>query len=82
MTQRYELGYVEAAARTLDPIQLRSAINTLTGKQRFVVELRFGLRDGVQYKLEEIAYYMGISHVAVLKIERRALENLREAIGD
>lgn len=57
---------------TLEP----DPLDVLTEKQRFVIELRFGLRDGVQYTQREIAAVMGISQRAVWKHEHLARKKL------
>jgi DNA-directed RNA polymerase specialized sigma24 family protein len=51
-------------------------LERLTAKQRFVIECRYGLRGEVQ-TLREVADLMGVSHPAVLKIEKSALAALR-----
>lgn len=44
----------------------------LTEKQRFVLELRHGLRDGYSYTQREVAAMMGISQEMVRKHEEAA----------
>lgn len=74
----WESGHVEKDAEPplFETFAVREALNTLTGKQRFVVELRYGLRDGEFYTLEEIAECMGVSFQAVSLLEKKALKNL------
>lgn len=60
------------------PFRLEQALDTLTSKQRFVIELRFGLKDGEFYTLEEIAEVMGIAVPNVWKHEAAALKRLRK----
>lgn len=50
--------------------------NRLTPKQRYVIELRYGYKDGNRYTYREIGKLMGISHVAAWKIEERAMGRL------
>ena len=50
----------------------RKLQNRLTPKQRFVLEMRYGYRDGYRYTYREIGELMGVSHVAIFKIEERA----------
>lgn len=45
--------------------RLRAALTALTERQRFVLELAWGLRDGVEYSYREIAALMGVSHQTV-----------------
>lgn len=60
------------------------ALETLTERQRFVIECRYGLRpgmDGQRLSVRDIASLMGISHPTVVQHEREGLERLRERIG-
>lgn len=51
----------------------------LTEKQRFVMNLRYGLRDGRKYTIQEIADFMGIRHQSVsqhIRLAKRKLEGV------
>lgn len=51
----------------------------LTAKQRYVLDLRHGLRDGKVYTLQQIAEAMGINRSSVYRIEtagKKKLERL------
>ena len=62
--------------------QLRRAIDTcLTDQERQVVLLRYGL-DGPAKRQREVADITGISRSYVSRIEKRALEKLREVLGE
>jgi len=50
---------------------------TLTVKQRFVVERRYGVFDGYVYSFDELGLVMGISRQAVQKLEQTALRRLK-----
>jgi RNA polymerase nonessential primary-like sigma factor len=66
-----------AATRTDLASLVTACIGKLTGKQREVLALRFGLRGAENtFTLEEIARRIGISHQQVSMRERRALERL------
>lgn len=53
------------------------ALECLTPKQRFVIECRYGLRDGRDVlEPAEIASLMGVSRQAVESIEARAIEKM------
>lgn len=56
-------------------------MDSLTERQRFVIELRYGLRDGQPYAQEDIARLMGVSQQAIAGTERRALAALRRVMG-
>lgn len=45
-------------------------IRPLTQKQKFVLELRYGLRDGASYSQREIAEMMGVSQQTVDRFEK------------
>ncbi len=50
---------------------------TLTGRERRVLQLRFGLLDGHQRPLDEVARRLGMSRETVRQLERHALAKLR-----
>ena len=61
--------------------QLRSAVETaLNDQERQVVRLRYGLTDGVPRRQREVAQITGISRSYVSRIEKRALEKLRQVM--
>lgn len=55
-------------------------LDVLTDRQRFVMELRFGLRDGVHYSQREVAALMGVCLKTVWKHERAAKRRLEQAV--
>ena len=62
-------------------LQVRHAIcNYLTEQERQVIQLRYGLTDGVPCRQREVAQKTGISRSYVSRIEKRALEKLRAAL--
>lgn len=71
----WDPGYVEPE-EDMRPYRLNRALYTLTAKQRFVVELRFGLRDGTCYTLREIAECMGVAPRTVLEHQEAGLRKL------
>lgn len=59
------------------PAMIR-ALDSLTPKQRFVIEMRYGLRvPPFQFTLSEVADVMGSTRQAVSRIEQRALARMR-----
>ena len=56
------------------------ALAALTEKQRFVIERRHGLYDGPELTVCQVAAIMGISHVSVVRLEQRAMRNLRRGL--
>ena len=59
--------------------QLDEVLQELEPRERRVVLLRFGLLDGHQRSLDEIAKRLGVNREAVRKMERVSLEKLRRA---
>lgn len=57
------------------------AVSCLTDKQKFVIELRYGLKDGTVYTQREIACLMGTTYGAVVRIESRAMRRMRRFAG-
>ncbi len=74
----------EKAARAILKQQILDAVRSLSGREREVIILRFGLHDGRPRSRHEIGKAFGISKTRILQIERSALEELRqqaEAVG-
>jgi len=70
---------VEAATAADMRRQLDEVLRTLDPRERRVVQLRFGLLDGHQRSLDEIARRLGVNREQVRKMERMALDKLRHA---
>lgn len=58
--------------------RLDEVLRCLAPRDRDVIELRFGLRDGRPRSLDEIAQVYGITRERVRQIESRGLEKLRQ----
>jgi RNA polymerase primary sigma factor len=73
---------VEDPAETHDADFLRSALEreleTLSPRERAILEARFGMEGGEPPTLEEIGQQMGLSRERVRQLEHRALARLRE----
>ena len=54
-------------------------LHLLTERQRTVIELRFGLKDGRARTLEEVAAVFDVTRERIRQIESGALQVLREA---
>lgn len=63
---------------TLD--RVRKALPRLPERERLVITLRYGLKDGVMHPQHEIAAMLGISRSYVSRVEKHAIELLREEI--
>ena len=62
--------------------QVEAALEALDSRERRVVQLRFGLIDGHQRALDEVARRMGTSRETVRQMERNALKKLRSVKAD
>lgn len=60
---------------------LRKALLKLNGRERRIVELRFGLRDGVERTQKQVADCMGISQSYISRLEKRIIRRLRKEIA-
>ena len=57
--------------------QLYAALDTLESREREILKLRYGLRDGVPLTLEQTGKLFGITRERVRQIEEKALRKLR-----
>jgi RNA polymerase primary sigma factor len=67
----------ENAAQNLLRDQLESVLDTLTPREARILRLRFGLKDGYSYTLEEIGDKFGLTRERIRQIEHKALRRLR-----
>jgi RNA polymerase primary sigma factor len=68
----------EAADQRLLRERLDEVLRSLPARDREVLELRFGLRDGQPHTLEEVARALGVTRERVRQLEERGLTRLRE----
>jgi RNA polymerase primary sigma factor len=68
---------VDAAAKELLKEQVQNALSVLTERERQVLEMRFGLRDGKDYTLEEVGRHFKVTRERIRQIEAKALRKLR-----
>lgn len=62
----------------LETVQLYNKIDAvLTPREKRIIELRYGLKNGKEVTQREIARAMGISRSYVSRIEAKALKKLR-----
>jgi RNA polymerase primary sigma factor len=67
----------EAATQTMLHAQMEDLLDTLTPRERRVLQLRFGLADGHQRTLEEVGKRFGVTRERIRQIEAKALRKLR-----
>ncbi|HET90461.1 MAG TPA: RNA polymerase sigma factor RpoD/SigA [Chloroflexi bacterium] len=70
-------GPDDATSTQLLKEQLYSILNSLSDRERAVLEMRFGLHDGESHTLEEVGQAFGVTRERVRQIESKALRKLR-----
>jgi RNA polymerase primary sigma factor len=71
------LAPAEAAASQLLKEQVAAVLESLTGRERRVLQLRFGLEDGRARTLEEVGKEFHVTRERIRQIEATALRKLR-----
>lgn len=74
---KHERGPVELTDQKLLREEIRKVLGHLTGRERQVIELRFGLVDSHDYTLEEVGKKLRVTRERVRQIEERAIRKLR-----
>ncbi|PWH20973.1 MAG: RNA polymerase sigma factor RpoD [Ardenticatenia bacterium] len=73
-------GPVDAASKQLLKEQMQSILDSLTDRERKVLEMRFGLVDGQGHTLEEVGKAFGVTRERIRQIEAKALRKLRHPL--
>ncbi|MBU1166942.1 RNA polymerase sigma factor RpoD [Patescibacteria group bacterium] len=68
----------KAASLQLLRDHVRSVIQHLTPREQKILEMRFGLLDGVAHTLEEVGQEFGVTRERIRQIEAKALEKIRD----
>lgn len=63
-----------------DRQMLADALETLTGREREIITLRFGLGGRREHTQKEVADHMGISQSYISRLEKRIIRRLRREI--
>src|SRR5213592_3548616 len=74
---RGALAPAEAASHQLLKEQVEAVMDSLTGRERRVLQLRFGLEDGRARTLEEVGKEFNVTRERIRQIEAKALRKLR-----
>jgi RNA polymerase primary sigma factor len=57
---------------------VKEAIIDLSAREQKILEMRFGLNDGVTHTLEEVGQEFGVTRERIRQIEAKALEKIKE----
>ena len=71
------MGPADAASRQLLKEQMQDILDSLSSRERRVLQLRFGLEDGQSRTLEEVGQKFGVTRERIRQIEAKALRKLR-----
>ncbi|MBX5491611.1 MAG: RNA polymerase sigma factor RpoD [Chloroflexi bacterium] len=70
----------EVASYQMLKEQVEEVLDSLSGRERRVLQLRFGLDDGRQRTLEEVGHEFGVTRERIRQIEAKALRKLRHPL--
>lgn len=65
------------AAMQLLRDHVRDIVSELTPREQKILEMRFGLQDGVSHTLEEVGQEFGVTRERIRQIEAKALEKIQ-----
>ena len=66
------------AGRILLRERLKEVLNDLTSREQKILQMRFGIEDGVTHTLEEVGQKFGVTRERIRQIEAKALEKIRK----
>ncbi len=65
----------------IDRKLLHAAMTKLSGRERQIMELRFGLNDGAEKTQKQVADLLGISQSYISRLEKRIIKRLRKEMN-
>ncbi len=68
----------EATNRQLRKENVHAMLEFLTPRERKIIEMRFGLRDGIGHTLEEVGREFGVTRERIRQIEAKVLQKMRD----
>jgi len=68
----------QSAARKLLQKRLGEILIDLSPREQKILEMRFGLKDGITHTLEEVGQEFGVTRERIRQIEAKALERMRQ----
>ena len=70
----------DATSKLLLREQMGDILDSLNDRERLVLEMRFGLKDGQGHTLEEVGLHFGVTRERIRQIEAKALRKLRHPL--
>ncbi|MBI2636439.1 RNA polymerase sigma factor RpoD [Candidatus Peregrinibacteria bacterium] len=68
----------EATNRQLRKENVHAMLDFLTPRERKIIEMRFGLKDGIGHTLEEVGKEFGVTRERIRQIEAKVLQKMRD----
>lgn len=68
----------EATNRQLKKENVHAMLEFLTPRERKIIEMRFGLADGIGHTLEEVGQEFGVTRERIRQIEAKVLQKMRD----
>jgi len=68
----------QESSRRILADQIKLVLNELTPKERKILEMRYGLTDGIQHTLERVGEEFGVTRERIRQIEAKVHEKLRQ----
>ncbi|CAN5499492.1 RNA polymerase sigma factor [soil metagenome] len=68
---------IDLASFSILKLKIRDVLDTLTERERGVVEMRFGLVDGYPRTLDEVGQHLKVTRERIRQIEAKALRKMR-----
>lgn len=68
----------QESSRRILADQIRSVLDELNPKERKILEMRYGLLDGIQHTLERVGEEFGVTRERIRQIEAKVHERLRQ----
>ncbi len=68
----------QESSRRILADQVREVLSELNEKERKILEMRYGLKDGIQHTLEKVGEEFGVTRERIRQIEAKVHEKLRQ----
>lgn len=82
LVDRREVDLLGRVVRADERRMIKNALRCLDKKERKVIRLRFGLKDGVHRNLAEVGRKLSLTRERIRQIEKSSLEKLRENLTE